>query len=272
MTVVREPIWDDAPRSRIRGVICRLTELLATLGWSVRLFGGSVAAFPQVLSRRNGRRNLLQQLYAAGIRTLPVITVVALFTGMILALQVGLALRQFNQEFHLGSAVMISLLREMGPFCCGMCLAACAGSSIAAELGTMKVNDELAALEIMAIPPVRYLAAPRLLALTLMAPLLGFYSCAIGALGGGLVGVTQLGVDFSQYMDGAITVCDMKDLATGLLKALIFGMTVGGVSCACGFAAEGGATGVGKATQRGVIFDFLLILMLGYIVTRIAYR
>lgn len=272
MTVVREPIWDDAPRSRVRGVICRLIELLAALGWAVRLFGGAVSAFPQVLARRSGRRALLEQLYAAGIRTLPVITVVALFTGMILALQVGLALRQFNQEFHLGSAVMISLLREMGPFCCGMCLAACAGSSIAAELGTMKVNDELAALEIMAIPPVRYLAAPRVMALALMAPLLGFFSCAIGALGGGLVGVTQLGVDFAQYMDSAISVCDLKDLFTGLVKSFVFGLSVGGVSCACGFAAEGGATGVGKATQRGVIVDFLLILMLGYIITRIAYR
>ncbi len=192
--------------------------------------------------------------------------------GMILALQVGLELRRFNQEIYLGAAVMISLIREMGPFSCGMCLAACVGSAIAAELGTMKVNDEIAALEIMSIPPVRYLAAPRILALMLMAPLLSFYCCIIGAMGGGVVGVTQLGVDFSQYMSSAIGVCDLKDLYVGLLKSLVFGVVIGTVSVCQGFAAELGATGVGKSTQRSVIVSFLLILMFGYMVTRICYR
>ena len=172
--------------------------------------------------------------------------------GMILALQVGLELRRFNQEIYLGAAVRISLIREMGPFSCGMCLAACVGSAIAAELGTMKVNDEIAALEIMSIPPVRYLAAPRILAL--------------------MLGVTQLGVDFSQYMSSAIGVCDLKDLYVGLLKSLVFGVVIGTVSVCQGFAAELGATGVGKSIQRSVIVSFLLILMFGYMVTRICYR
>ena len=272
MTIVREPLWDDAPRSRLQGALRRTAAFLSSLGWSARIFALSVAAFPSVLARRGGRTDLVRQLYATGIRTLPVVTVVAVFIGMILALQVGLELRRFNQEIYLGAAVMISLVREMAPFSCGVCLAACVGSAIAAELGTMKVNDEIAALEIMSISPIRYLAAPRILALVVMAPLLAFYCCIAGAIGGGVVGVTQLGVDFAQYISSAMSIADAKDLYVGLLKATVFGAIVGAVSVSQGFGAELGATGVGKSTQRSVIAGFLLILMFGYMVTRVFYN
>lgn len=272
MTVVREPMWDDAPRSRVQGVVRHLTKFLSSLGWAARIMGCSMAAFPAVLCRRSGRADFVRQLYVTGIRTLPVITVVSLFIGMILALQVGLELRRFNQEIYLGAAVMISLVREMGPFSCGMCLAACVGSAIAAELGTMKVNDEIAALEIMSISPIRFLAAPRILALIVLAPLLAFYCCIIGSMGGGLVGETQLGVSFTQYMASAVSIAEVKDLYVGLVKATLFGLIVGTVSVSEGFGTSLGATGVGKSTQRSVIVNFLLILMFGYMVTRACYR
>jgi phospholipid/cholesterol/gamma-HCH transport system permease protein len=272
MNVSREAMWDDAPRTKLRGVFRHLTAFLSSLGWAAQILCESVLAFPSVVCRRDGRRDLFRQLYSTGIRTLPVVTVVSLFMGMILALQVGLELRRFNQEIYLGAAVMVSLIREMGPFSCGMCLAACVGSAIAAELGTMKVNDEIAALEIMSISPIRFLAAPRILALVLMAPLLAFFCCIIGAVGGGVVGATQLGVDFQQYMASAMSIADAKDLYVGLLKALVFGIVIGTVSVAEGFGTELGATGVGKSTQRSVIASFLLILMFGYMVTRICYR
>ncbi len=272
MTIVREPIWDDAPRSPLQGVVRHLMGFLATLGRTTRLLAESVVAFPSVVCRRNGRLDFARQLYVTGIRTLPVVTVVSLFTGMILALQVGLELRRFNQEIYLGSAVMISLIREMGPFSCGMCLAACVGSAIAAELGTMKVNDEIAALEIMSISPVRFLAAPRILALVIMAPLLGFYCCVVGTMGGGLVGATQLGVDFRQYLSSAMGIAEVKDLLVGLLKTGVFGVLIGAVSVSEGFDTTRGATGVGRATQRCVIVCFLLILMVGYMITRVCYQ
>ncbi len=272
MTISREPIWDDAPASKLQATLRHLTTFLSSLGWAARIFIESAAYFPSTLVRRDSRTVLMSQLYVTGIRTLPVVTVVSLFTGMILALQVGLELRRFNQEMYLGAAVMVSLIREMGPFSCGMCLAACVGSAIAAELGTMKVNDEIAALEIMSISPVRYLAAPRILALIMMAPLLGFFCCVIGTMGGGIVGVTQLGVDFGQYMASAISMADTKDLFVGLLKAFVFGAVIGTVSVSEGFGTSMGATGVGKSTQRSVIVSFLLILMLGYMVTRVCYQ
>ena len=231
----------------------------------------SVAYFPSVLLRASGRADLFRQLYATGIRTLPVVTVVSLFMGMIIALQVGIELARFNQETYLGAAVMVTLLREMGPFCCGICLAACVGSAIAAELGTMKVNDEIDALVIMKIPPMRFLSAPRVLALVAMAPVLAFYCCIVGAVGGGLVGATQLNVDFQQYMSGALWMSEEKDLYVGILKATVFGFLVGVISVSEGLGTTRGATGVGKSTQRAVIVSFLAILISGYMVTRLFY-
>ena len=246
-------------------------NIFSRIGCAGRLMAESFAYAPHVLVNREARQAMLFQLYSTGIRTLPVITVVGLFTGMILGLQVGLALRKFNQEMYLGAAVMITLIREMGPFVTGICLSACVGSAMAAELGTMTVNDEVAALEIMSIPPVRYLVAPRMVALLAMSPVLAFYACILGVMGGGLVGYTQLNVPFAQYMASAMSIAELKDLFTGLLKAAVFGVVIGTVSCHEGFETRLGAVGVGRATQRSVIISFLLILMFGYLVTRLFY-
>ena len=247
------------------------SNIFSQIGRSGRLLVESFAYAPHVLLNRDARKAMLFQLYSTGIRTLPVITVVGLFTGMILGLQVGLALRRFNQEVYLGAAVMITLIREMGPFVTGICLSACVGSAMAAELGTMTVNDEVAALEIMSIPPVRYLVAPRMVALLAMSPVLAFYACVLGVIGGGLVGYTQLNVQFSQYMASAMSIAELKDLFTGLFKSAVFGVVIGTVSCHEGFETRLGAVGVGRATQRSVIISFLLILMFGYMITRLFY-
>ncbi|MBQ4199744.1 MAG: ABC transporter permease [Kiritimatiellae bacterium] len=271
MTITREPLYDNAPGGRIASLGRHVAAWLASVGQSVRLMAEAFGYLPGVFLRRRGRAELVKQLYSTGIRTLPVITVVGLFAGMILGLEVGLALRKFNQEVYLGAAVMLSLIREMGPFVTGICLSACVGSAMAAELGTMTVNDEVAALEIMAIPPVRFLVAPRMGALLVMTPLLAFYACVLGVVGGGLVGYTQFNVAFSQYMASAMSMAGMKDLFVGLFKAAIFGVVICTVSCHQGFATRLGAVGVGRATQRSVIISFLLILMFGYMVTRMFY-
>ncbi len=247
-------------------------KFVREVGRSTRILASSIAAFPLVLRTRDSRRDFRAQLYKTSIGTLPVLAVVSLFIGMILALQVGLEMRRFNQEGYLGAAVMLTLIREMAPFSCGVCLAACVGSAIAAELGTMKVNDEIAALEIMSISPVRFLCAPRILALLLMAPLLSFFCCIVGTVGGGIVGATQLGVNFQQYTASAMSMAQPKDLFVGLLKAAVFGLVIGTVSVCEGLGTSLGATGVGRATQRSVVVSFLLILMLGYMVTRIFYQ
>ena len=271
MTITREPLYEDAPAGRLAALGRHVVAWFASIGQAVRLMAESFGYLPGVVCRSRGRGEFMKQLYSTGIRTLPVISVVGMFAGMILALQVGLALRRFNQEVYLGAAVMLSLIREMGPFVTGICLSACVGSAMAAELGTMTVNDEVAALEIMSIPPVRFLAAPRMGGLLVMSPLLSFYACVLGVVGGGVVGYTQFNVSFSQYMSSAMTMAELKDLFVGLLKATVFGVVICTVSCHQGFATRMGAVGVGRATQRSVIISFLLILMLGYMITRMFY-
>ena len=249
-----------------------LLNIVSSVGWAGVVMAKSMVCFPYVVLRRTSRVDLAMQLYATGVRTLPVLTVVSLFTGMILSLQVGLELARFNQEMYLGAAVMLTLMREMAAFSCGICLASCVGSAIAAEIGTMKVNDELDALVVMGIPPMRFLAAPRVLALVLMAPLLAFYCCIVGTVGGGLVGVTQLNVDFGQFVSSAMAVVVTKDLLVGLFKAGVFGLLIGAISVSEGFGTTLGATGVGKSTQKAVIASFLSLLIVGYMITRICYR
>lgn len=267
MNITREPLFDPGEMTFPR----RMYAWFASVGMAGRILVESLSYMPATLARASSRTMFCRQLYITGIRTLPVITVVGLFVGMILGLQVGLALRQFNQEMYLGAAVMLSLVREMSPFITGICLSACVGSALAAELGTMTVNDEVAALEIMSIPPVKFLAAPRIGALLVMSPVLAFYACTLGVIGGGLVGYTQLNVGFHQFMTSAMSIVVAKDLYVGLLKATIFGAVIGAVSCHQGFTVTMGATGVGRATQRCVIISFLLILVLGYMVTRAFY-
>ena len=252
----------------MRGIV----EVLAPVGRVGVVMAKTVAYAPAVLFRRRGLASLFDQLYAAGIRSLPVLTVVSLFTGMILSLQVGLELARFSQEIYLGAAVMVTLVRDMAAFSCGICLAACVGSAMAAEIGTMKVNDEIDALLVMDVPPMRFLAAPRVIALAVMAPLLTFYCCMVGLVGGGLVGATQLNVDFGQFAASAMSVAETRDIFVGLVKAGTFGLLIGSISVSEGLGAELGATGVGKATQRAVIASFLSILVFGYMITRVCYR
>lgn len=272
MTFTREPLYEDVPSNHWEALRRHAVGLFMAVGRCGRLAIESLACLPVTLARRDSRAAFMKQLYVAGIRTLPVITVVGLFTGMILGLQVGLALRRFNQEsVFLGATVMLTLIREMGPFVTGICLSACVGSAMAAELGTMTVNDEVAALEIMSISPVRYLAAPRMGALLVMSPILAFYACVQGVIGGGIVGQTQLNVEFHQYMTSAMMIATVKDLFVGLFKAGVFGVVIGAVSCYQGFSTRLGAVGVGRATQHSVIISFLLILMLGYMITRAFY-
>lgn len=248
-----------------------LLQPILDLGQGTLLVLKAVAGAPRLLTHRDSRRAFADQLYLCGISTLPVLTVTAIFMGMILALETGIELQRWSQEEYIASAVMVSMLREMGPFLSALVMAACVGSSISAQLGTMAVNEELSALELMSIDPIRYLATPRIWAMALMMPLLSFCACMFGLLGGAAVGTTQLNVDWRLYFQVALHWAELKDLWVGLFKAFCFGIVISGVACHFGLATTGGATGVGKATRHCVIVSFLLILVTGYIITRCFY-
>lgn len=269
-TVSHEPEFFPPPSGHLgrlgRNAVFRCREV----GRASRLLFAAIRSIRHAFNPRM-RREILGQMYVAGIQSLGVISIVAAFTGMILALQTGLALRDYNQEVNIGTAVMVSMLREMGPFMTGLTLAACVGSSIAAQIGTMVVSDEVAALETMSIDPVRFLVMPRLVAMAIMTPLIAFYTCVLGVVGGGIVGMTQLGVPWAAYIDNATRFGTVKDLYVGMLKAFLFGIVITIVACHEGFSSKQGAVGVGQATRRSVIISFLMILIVGYMVTRLFY-
>ena len=248
-----------------------VANFFATLGRFTFLTFQALLGGPGILFRKDSRQTFLQQLYIVGIGTLPVATVVAMFTGMILTLQLGIAFKQFSQELMVAYTLSFAMLREMGPFMTGIILASCVGSAMAAQLGTMKINEEVAALEMMSIDPVRFLVAPRMWALIVMAPLLSFYTCIIAFLGGAAIGYTQLNVPFLQFIFEIIAVAEVKDLYVGLFKTAVFGMLICSISCSIGFATVQGAAGVGASTRRAVIYSFLAILAGGYFITRFFY-
>lgn len=234
-----------------------LLILVEALGWFVHLH------------RR--RKEVGRQLFIVGIRSFGVTSTVALFTGMILALQAGLILKDYGQEVNVGILVSQTMCREMGPFMTALILAASVGSAMAASLGTMAVSEEIDALEVMSINPVRYLVMPRVFAMMVMCPVLTVYTNIIGTVGGALVAKTQLDISWSAYYYNAISLLEIKELYVGLFKAWVFGTVVATVSCYQGLATRGGAVGVGIATRKAVVISFLMVLIVGYFITRLFY-
>ena len=251
-----------------------LGDLIEGAGYTVGLLVG-VARRPHHVFKR--WRFFMDQAYIVGVRALPVTMVVALFAGMILALQTGIALQDIGQGNMIGMITSLSMCREMGPFMTALILAATVGSSMAAEIGTMKVSDEVTALDVMSVDSTSYLVVPRVMALTIMCPILTVLSDLLGIFGGSFVAENKLGVSLSYYW---ITVHDAlldtenllpKDVYTGLVKATVFGAMVSVVSCSTGLRASGGALGVGRAVQEAVKTSILLIIVVGYIITWFFY-
>ena len=169
--ITREPVYYPPSSNPFEKFGRHIVRLFGSIGRGTMITLRAFLCFRFMFSRRNSYE-ICYQMYVTGIKSLGVITVVALFTGMIFALQTGLELRRYGQEVNIGGAVTVVMLREMGPFMAAMILAASVGSAIGAQLGTMTVSEEIAALEIMSIDPIRFLVMPRLLALTIMVPLM----------------------------------------------------------------------------------------------------
>lgn len=249
-----------------------VTQASQTSGYGLRLMVTTAALLPHALRRRR-MRAILDLLFQYLTAALPVTAFVSTFTGMILALSFGISLQQIGQEQMLGWAVAVPMVREMGPFMTALILSASIGSGIAAELGTMRVSEEIDALEIMSISPVSFLVLPRFVALIIVGPVMTIFAAVIGIGGGALVSLAQFGVEWEVFRYEAMDKLADKDLFTGLiLKALVFGVTIAIVSCTQGLRARGGATGVGNAARRAVVVTFLLVLFLGYFITWLFYR
>lgn len=214
-------------------------------------------------------RELLRQMVRVGVRSTPVILLTAMFTGAVLALQAYTVLVRFNAESFVGSLVALSLVLELSPVIGGLIIAGRVGSSMGAEIGTMRVTEQIDALEVMATNPVHYLMVPRVWALTVMLPLLVLMGDLIGMVGGYLVSVVLMGSNPVVYVQNSFQYMDLWDLFQGLLKAAFFGLLVAVIGCQKGYFTTGGAEGVGRSTTRAVVAASIAILLSDFFLTKV---
>ncbi|MEX2311650.1 MAG: ABC transporter permease [Rhodospirillales bacterium] len=212
-------------------------------------------------------RQLLRQIIEIGFFTLPVVGLTAIFAGMVLALQSYTGFARFSAEGAIANVVVLSITRELGPVLGGLMIAGRIGAAMAAEIGTMRVTEQVDALTTLSTNPMKYLVAPRLIAGTLMLPLVVFIADIIGVFGGYLVAVYKLGFNPSNYLQNTWEFLTPLDIISGLVKASVFGFITTLMGCYHGYYSGGGAQGVGKATTNAVVSASILILCFNYILT-----
>lgn len=270
-TSVRTPV--DTRPARRPGPVTRLgtglLEILQILGESALMLARTGGELRYALRDRS---RLVDQFIRVGSQTLPIASLVSLFIGMVMIVQAADQLANYTQEI-LGSIVGLSMTKELGPVVMGFLLAGRAGSAIAAEIGSMSVYDEIAALRTMDIDPVRFLSMPRVIAMTLALPCLILYADAIGILGGALVVAVDPSIHISvnQYFDNLINWINFTDVLIGLLKGAVFGLVVAVVSCTFGFRTRGGSEGVAASTTAAVVWSFVLIIVFDYLIVRMSF-
>ncbi|MBN1615313.1 MAG: ABC transporter permease [Deltaproteobacteria bacterium] len=216
-------------------------------------------------------RNILKQMEFVGVKSIFVVVLTGTFTGMVMALQGYHGFRMFSAESLVGSTVALGMTRELGPVLTSLMVTARAGSAMAAELGTMRVTEQIDALYVMAANPVKHLIVPRVIASVLMLPLLTVVSDFMGILGGYFVGVHLLHINEGIFVKNITKLVDLDDLYNGLIKAACFGLILSLIGCYKGFNTRGGAEGVGKATTEAVVFASITILISDYFLTAIMF-
>jgi phospholipid/cholesterol/gamma-HCH transport system permease protein len=247
-----------------RNAITLLQEVgeLAVLLWGV--IRGAIA-------RPLEARLHVKQMEEVGTKSIPVVVITGLSTGMVLALQSYNGFQRFQAESLVGTVVALSMTRELGPVLTGLMVAGRAGAAMAAELGTMRVTEQIDALASMGVNPVKYLVLPRFLAGIIMLPILTIFADVIGIVGGYVVSMFLPDVNPTVYMKRTFDYLEVADVYGGLLKAIVFGAIIALISCQRGFTASGGAEGVGQATTGAVVVSCMLILISDYFMTALLY-
>jgi len=246
--------------ARQAGEVCAL--FADTVKWLV------VGPFRKKFVRK---RFVYDQMVFAGVESLVITFFITFFTGIVIAMQTAPQLRQLGGTIFVAAGVSVSICRELGPVFTAIVVAGRVGSAITAELGTMKVSEQIEALETIALNPVRFLVVPRFLALVVMLPCLTVIADFAGMLGGFIVGVFSLGLNAERYIDVTFQFLETKDVMTGLLKSLVFGVIISVIGCYKGLNTSGGAEGVGKSTTQSVVLSLILIIVFDCILTGIFY-
>lgn len=216
-------------------------------------------------------KSAFEQMVFMGLQSVIIVIFVTFFTGIVLAMQSAHQLKQMGATIYVASLVTISICRELGPVLTALVIAGRIGAAITAEIGSMKVNEQIEALDTMAISPVRYLAVPKLIALMVMLPCLTVIGDIAGMLGGYVIGTTSLRINAALYIQTAFKFLTLKDIYTGLSKPFVFAFIIAMVGVYQGLRTRGGAVGVGKATTISVVTSFILIILADCVVTGLYY-
>jgi phospholipid/cholesterol/gamma-HCH transport system permease protein len=239
---------------------------LGTVGEVVLLVWHTVVA---ALRRPPQARVVLDQLHEVGVRSLSIVNLTAIFTGMVMALQLGYFLSRFGAKIFVSKIVGLAIVSELGPVLTALMIGGRVGAGMAAELGTMKVTEQVDALRSLGADPLRYLVAPRLLAITIMLPLLTGMANFVGVVGGMLIAKSELNVQPSFYITSLVQFMTLTDIARSMIKGVVFAAIIGSIACYNGLSADGGADGVGRATTRTVVVSSINVLIADFFLTKL---
>jgi phospholipid/cholesterol/gamma-HCH transport system permease protein len=246
---------------------------LAYVGSLAKLSGGAArAVFVDPFRGRKIRfSRAIHQAMSVGVGAIPIVSLISLFVGTILALQGAYQLRKLGALQLVASAVAIVMTRELGPLMTAIVVIGRSGSAFAAEIGTMKVNEEIDALETMALEPVHFLVAPKFVAMAVMMPCLTTWADFMGVVGGGLFGVTNAGFTWATYFRATLDALILRDIVTGLIKSVMFGLVITAVGCQEGFSTGLGSEEVGRSTTAAVVKSIFLVVAVDLVFTAIFY-
>ena len=260
---------ESAPPRPLSYLWSRIGDWVADVGRITLLVGETLRT---LLRGLQSFRLVIDQMYIIGVQSVTLVLIVSVFTGAVAAVQAAYQFASVVPLKYIGSVIMRSVIIELGPVLTALIVGGRIGAAIAAELGTMRVTEQIDALEAMAINPVRYLVVPRVVASVVMLPVLVMIADVVGVFGGYVVSVTSVGVSTHTYVQGLQDFFYLKDLMSGIIKAVFFGAIIGWMGCYHGFRTEGGAEGVGIATTRAVVSACVLVLISDYVLANVLFR
>ncbi len=267
---VSSPPVPQSPEQALRGFFRNLgfrTDFLA------RFFGGvtllSINAVSLVATRPFGPREIVRQMYFVGVKSLPIVTITSVFVGMVLALQFAYGLERFGADLYVGKLVVLSLFREMGPVLTSLLVGGKVGAGITAEIGSMAVTEQIDAIRALGANPVKKLVVPRVIASTVILPLLAVYADVIGVLGGMIVATGDIGMSMRFYYQSMIEAATVGDLLHGVVKTIFFGFAIGIIGSFEGLRTTGGTEGVGQSTTQTVVAISITVLISDFFLSKL---
>jgi phospholipid/cholesterol/gamma-HCH transport system permease protein len=262
----------SAAVAALSGLGAHTERILAYLGGLAELVGMSLAPlFSSPLKRGRSFHRAVHQAMIVGVSAIPIITLITFFVGVIIALQGAYGLRRLGAMQLVAGLVAISITRELGPLVAAIVVIGRSGSSFAADIGAMRVTEELDALKTMALDPVAFLVTPKLVAMVVMMPCLAIWSDLMGVTGGALFGVAGAGFTLGSYFAATREALVLRDVTTGLIKSLVFGIVITAVGCYEGFSTGAGAEEVGRSTTSAVVVSILLVVLIDLAFTYLFY-